>query len=251
VPGVNEEELRKVIVGDLSAVDSGVNMVRRALGTIFDLVGQVIVVLVYLAFLVAEQTSLAPRIRRSYPTDQAQQIFEIMERINTSISNYIAVKTFVSVLTGVFTTVVLLLFGVDYAVLWGVLAFLFNYIPYVGSIVAILLPSALALVQFGSLGWAVVILFVLNLVQSVIGYWLEPVLTGRRLDLSPLVIILALAFWGSIWGVVGMILAVPLIVSIKIILENIPATRPLGAILSHEQAAAAQVQPPATEAAPP
>ena len=127
------------------------------------------------------------------------------------------------------------IFGVDYAVLWGVIAFVLNYIPYIGAAIAVLIPTLLAMLQTGSPGLGLfLILIVLNVIHGVIGYWLEPVLAGDRLDLSPLVFIVSLAFWATVWGVVGMIMAVPLMVSVKIVLENIPATRPLANLLANK-----------------
>jgi predicted PurR-regulated permease PerM len=129
---------------------------------------------------------------------------------------------------------VLLLFGVDYPIFWGIVAFLLNFIPYLGSWVAVALPVLLSLVQFESPWRAVILLLILLSIQNAIGYAIEPSIAGSRLNLSPLVIILSLAFWGTLWGIVGMILAVPLVVVIKSILENIPETRPLATMLSNE-----------------
>ena len=128
---------------------------------------------------------------------------------------------------------ILFAFGVDYAVVWGLIAFLFNYIPYLGSFVATVLPVLLSLVQFENQGLTLAILVLLLVMQNAIGYLIEPRLAGKRLDLSPLVIILSLAFWGSLWGIVGMILAVPLVVTIKSILEQTAPTQPLARMLSN------------------
>jgi len=220
------------VVGGGTSFDAYLKGFEAELGTIFGFFGQVIVVLVYLVFILAEQTRLPKRIQRAFEHDQSQYIMSVLDRINNAISRYVTVKTFVSVLTGVLTYVVLKLFAVDYAVLWSVIAFLLHYVPYVGPVGAVILPSLLCLVQHESLWRAFAVLFLLNLVQTVIGYILEPLLFGKRLDLSPLVIIAALAFWATIWGVVGMILAIPMVVVFKTILENIADTRPLARMIS-------------------
>jgi predicted PurR-regulated permease PerM len=233
LPGLEADKLKKAVVGHMPTEQESVTMIRSVLVTFLDVTGQMVLVLVYLIFILAEEVTLRSRLRRSFEERQATDIMVVLHRINLSISKYISVKTIVSILMGVLTTLTLMVFGVDYAVPWGFLAFLLNYIPYLGAVVAVFLPSALAMVQFGDVGLGLLILFILNLIHTVLGYWLEPVMAGERLNLSPFVIILSLAFWYSVWGVVGMIMAVPLMVSLKIVLENIPATRPLAVMLSN------------------
>jgi predicted PurR-regulated permease PerM len=235
-PGVDPSNVTDIFSRDIEAADHGYSLLKSVVGTLFNLVGQTIVVLIYLAFLLAEKAGMPERIKQSFDPEQAQRVQRLIDGISEAISSYISVKTFVSFLTGLFTTVVLLLFGVEYAILWGIITFLFNYIPYIGAIVAVLMPSVLALVQYNDLWFAILIWCLLNGVQCIIGYWLEPIMTGSRLNLSPLVVLLALAFWGALWGIVGMILAVPIVVSIKIILEAIPETRPLGGLLGYYDA---------------
>src|SRR5262249_61202019 len=106
--------------------------------------------------------------------------------------------------------------------MWGVLVFLFNFIPYIGSFVAVSLPIILSFLQYAEEPWKpLLITLLLLLIQRVVDNYIEPRLTGRKLGLSPLIILLSLAFWGWLWGVVGMILAVPLTVIGTIILETL------------------------------
>jgi len=119
--------------------------------------------------------------------------------------------------------------------MWGVLIFLFNFIPYIGSLVAVTLPIILSILKYADEPWKpLLITLLLLLIQRVVDNFIEPRLTGRKLGLSPLIVLLSLAFWGWLWGIVGMILAVPLTVIAKIILENIPETKPLATLLSNE-----------------
>ncbi|MCI0460594.1 MAG: AI-2E family transporter [Gemmataceae bacterium] len=230
--GVEADPVGDLLRAEPSAADHAGSQLRSLLGTFFGYLGQAFVVLIYLAFLLAERGGLARRVVEGYGA-RAPRIMGVTDRINASIEQYIAVKAWMSVLAGVLTTIVLLLFGVDYAALWGVITFAFNFIPYLGSMIAVVLPVLLSLVQYENLWYTLALLAVLLVIQNGIGYYIEPRMAGARLDLSPLVIILSLAFWGSLWGIVGMILAVPLVVVIKTILENIPQTRPLAMLLSN------------------
>jgi AI-2 transport protein TqsA len=233
-PGVDRRQLERFIKGESDFFDTGMKTLASVAGTFFSFLSQMIVILVYLAFLLAEESGFSRRIRAAFKPDSASYILAIIERINFAIGRYVALKTLINLAVGVLTTVALSLFRVDYALLWGILAFLFNYIPYLGSVIAIIPPVLLSLVQFESLGWSAVVLTTLLVIHNGIAYFVEPRLTGDRLDLSPIVILLALAFWASIWGTVGMVLAIPLTVVIKTILENIPETRPLARMLSSE-----------------
>lgn len=231
-PGVDRRQLERFIKGESDFFDTGMRTIATVAGTFFSFLSQMIVILVYLAFLLAEQSGFGGRIRASFKPESAVYILAIIERINTSIGRYLALKTLINAVTGFLTTVVLVLYRVDYAILWGILAFLLNYIPYLGSVIAIIPPVLLSLVQFESLGWSALVLVTLLVIHNGIGYLVEPRLTGNSLDLSPIVILLALAFSASIWGTVGMVLAIPMTVVIKTILENIPETRPLARMLS-------------------
>ena len=233
VPGLDPEMLQRILSSETATVVRSVNLLRAALETLFGFFSQALLVVVYLVFLLAEQTTFAQRIEKAFAADSAGHVEEVVAKINASIVQYLAVKTLMSLLGAVITTATLLVFGVDYPFFWGVLAFVLNYIPYLGSLVAVVLPALLCMVQLESLRYSLLVLLLLGLMQNGIGYLVEPRLAGRRLDLSPLVIILSLAFWGSLWGIAGMILAVPLVVVMKIVLENIPATRPIAILMSN------------------
>ena len=135
-------------------------------------------------------------------------------------------------MTGLISYLVLKVVGVDFASFWAVLIFLLNFIPTIGSIIATLFPSLLTLVQFPTLGPFIATISVLTAVQFCIGSLLEPRLMGNRLNLSPIVILLSLGLWGSVWGIPGMFLCVPITVIIMIICSYFPGTRPLAILLS-------------------
>src|SRR5262249_54116865 len=233
IPGVDAQTVERMLVGEARTAQENVRTLQSALGTFLGFASNVVVVLVYLVFLLVEQAGFARRIESAFGPVRARPILAVVARINTSITQYLAVMTFVCLLTGILTTAVLLAFGVDYAILWGILTFLANYIPYLGSLVAVALPVLLTVVQFGGLWPAVGVLVLLVLINNVIGFVIQPMMAGRRLDLSPLMILVSLAFGSAVWGVVGMILAVPMAVVVKTVLENVEETRPIAGLMAH------------------
>jgi predicted PurR-regulated permease PerM len=144
------------------------------------------------------------------------------------------VKVRASLVLAVPAALLLWAFGVPFPVLWGVLTFFANFIPYLGSIVACSLPLAIAFLQL-ELGWQPLavagLLIALHLLSA---YLVEPAMTGKAVGLSPLVLLAALAFWGQCWGLIGMLLAVPLTVMLKIVLENMAFTRPLAKLMGDD-----------------
>ncbi|MDD3589854.1 MAG: AI-2E family transporter [Thermoguttaceae bacterium] len=149
------------------------------------------------------------------------------------VRKYMVVKTFVSVVNGVLVTILCLSLGVQYSVLWGFISFLFNYIPNIGSVVAAIPPILLALIDRGLFGGVVTAVFFI-LINGALGYWLEPRLFGDGLDLSPLIVLVALIFFGWLLGPVGMFLSPPLAVVSKIILQSFPETRWIAALMANK-----------------
>lgn len=190
-------------------------------------------VFLFIVFLIAEKVSFPKRLGLAFGQVQGDQILSVVESINLAIGQYIAVKTLVSALAGILSYAVLAFFEVELAASWGILIFLLNYIPYVGSLVACTLPIVVGFLKYGGSWEPIVITISLIGIQQIIGNWVEPRMAGQRLDLSPLMIVLSLAFWWSVWGVFGAILAVPLLVIVKIILDNIPETRPIATLISN------------------
>ncbi|HCM78076.1 MAG TPA: AI-2E family transporter, partial [Cytophagales bacterium] len=160
------------------------------------------------------------------------RIQEVLNEIYQSTNKYITLKTVISLLTGGLSYIVLMLFGVDYAFLWAFLIFLFNYIPYIGSLIATLLPAIFAIVQFGSV-WSFVWVFIsVEAIQLVVGNYIEPKIMGKSLNLSPLVVVVALSFWGYVWDLLGMFLSVPITSIMLITLAQFPATRNIAILLT-------------------
>jgi predicted PurR-regulated permease PerM len=190
-------------------------------------------VFLFVLFLIAEKVTFPHRIALAFGDQQGERVMGIVESINQAISQYIAVKTVVSLLAGLLSYAVLAYMEVELAASWGILIFLLNYIPYVGSLIACALPILLSFLQFDEIWRPIVIAVSLIGIQQGIGNWIEPRMAGQRLDVSPLLIVLSLTFWWTVWGIFGAILAVPLLVIVRIILDNIPETKPIATLISN------------------
>ena len=232
-PHAEGKRLRDLL--QVSSVDQVLAPLRAVVGTFIGLFGALAVVALYLVFLTAEKLTFPARLDHALGKQRADHVRNVMASINEAIARYLAVKAFINLLVAVLTMLVLAAFGVPFVAMWGILTFLFNFIPYLGSIVATLAPLVVCLLEFSDRLWIVLVVAVLLiLIQQVLGVYLEPRLMGRRLGVSPLLILLSLSFWGVLWGVVGMILAVPLLMVFKIVLDNIPETRPIATLMSSD-----------------
>ncbi len=208
-------------------------LIGNLAGTLASLAGNAGLVLIYMLFLFLEESTFDAKVRRLFPaTGRRERVRNILAQINQDIRKYMWIKTLMSLITGGLSYVVLVSAGVDYAAFWGFVIFLLNYIPTIGSLLGIIFPSLLTLVQFDSFGPFLVVTPILATIQIVVGNIVEPKLMGGSLNVSPLVVILALAVWGSIWGVAGMFLSVPIMVILMIIFANFSQTRPVAVLLS-------------------
>jgi AI-2 transport protein TqsA len=178
-------------------------------------------------FLLLEASLLPDRVRRAYPPERAEQILKIAGEVNEAIARYLKAKVQASLALAVPVGLVLWLVGVKFALLWAILTFLCNFIPYLGSVIAYSLPVGFAFLLFG-VSWESVTTAVLLLGCHVgSASVLEPTIIGKAVGLSPLVILGSLAFWGLLWGLPGMFLAVPLTVVVMIGMEHFEQTQPI------------------------
>lgn len=227
------DRVRRSIGANEVSIQDVLRNMRGVAGSFFGTLSFTLVVVIYLIFLMAERFTFPRRLEMAFGEGKAGELALVIQGINEAIINYLAVKTWISFVTGAMSMAVFLAFGIEFAFLWGVLVFLLNFIPYLGGLVALAPPVALGFLQFDSLWQGCVILGLVIGIQLFTGQYLEPKLAGRKLNLSPLLILLSLAFWGYQWGVVGMVLAVPLTVVCKLILDHIPETKPVGTLMSN------------------
>lgn len=192
-------------------------------------------VLLYVLFFIIEQSAFGGKMEAlGLGLDQPNRLSVVLKEVNTAMRTYLGVKTLTSLLTAILSWIVLVAIGLDFALFWAFLIFLFNYIPSIGSITATGLPALLALVQFDSLSPFLIVALGVSAIQVMIGNVLEPRLMGDNLNISPLVVVLSLILWSLLWGVVGMLLSVPITVAIIIICAQFPSTRKVAILLSKD-----------------
>ena len=225
-------EVAPVVKQWVSQLNMG-KLVGSIASGVMALAGNAGMVAIYVAFLLLEQRYFPVKVRLLFPDkNRRKKVLSVLHEIQVQIRQYLYLKTVVCALTGLLSYLVLIWVGVDYAPFWALLVFLLNYIPTIGSLVAVALPTLLALVQFETLTPFLILLISLGSLQLLIGNVVEPRLMGSSLNLSPLVVILALSTWGQIWGVIGMLLSVPVTVIGMIIFSHFPHTRPVAIMLS-------------------
>ncbi len=211
------------------------NLIGSLAATLSDLVGKTIIILIYTGFLIAEQETFDAKIRVMFK-NRAQQdnLLGLFATLSRRIQDYVAVKTLMSFLTGAISYGVLKYLDVNFAGFWAFLIFLLNYVPTVGSILGVVFPALQALVQHDVTTFLIVVAVLGLIPQFTIGNILEPRVMGQSLNLSPVVILVSLTFWGIIWSVPGLFLAVPITVILMIICAHFEPTRWVAVILSRD-----------------
>lgn len=203
--------------------------------SITDLFGDALLIVVYTLFLLLEEPFFLRKINAIYADkDDQDDVIDILSKIDKSIGQYISIKTLVSLLTGFLSYIALLFLNIDAPIFWAFLIFILNYIPTVGSLVATTFPAFFAMLQFGEVMPGIWVLIIVGAIQLIVGNYIDPKFTGDSLNISPLMIIFGLAFWGAIWGIIGLFLSVPITVMLIIILSEIPSTRPIAILLTKD-----------------
>ena len=209
--------------------------VMRLAGTLLSGLSSVLtnafLILLTVVFILLEAADLPKKLQAALRNPEKS--LATIEKFSRSANRYVVIKTLISAIAGFAISLWLLILGVDYPVLWGTLAFLLNYVPNIGSIIAAIPPALLALVQFG-VGPALLTALGFLVVGNVLGNLIEPKLMGKGLGLSTLVVFISLVFWGWVLGPIGMILSVPLTSLVKIALENHEDTRGLAIMLGSD-----------------
>ncbi|NCB02185.1 MAG: AI-2E family transporter [Spirochaetia bacterium] len=211
-----------IILSSLSSLSGrAISVVSRA-GLIY----------IFVLFLLLERQSLIPKLKVAIPNGKGMKVAVMFERVNRQISRYLLLKTVISLATGVLFYLSCLATGLDFALIWGVLAFIFNFIPSIGSIIITALTMVMALLQFFP-NWANILYVAILMIsiQMVLGNILDPRIQGIQLNLSPFIILTSLTLWGYIWGVAGMFLAVPIMSILQIVFANVKSLKPFAVLV--------------------
>ncbi|MAQ86508.1 MAG: AI-2E family transporter [Maritimibacter sp.] len=226
------------------------------LGNFTSLGGMIFVILIYAAFLTGERMRFPAKIARALPeAGDAERVMSVVQQVNAQITTYLGVKTLINIILASICYVILWALGIDFALFWAIVIGMLNYIPYFGSYLGVAFPAVLSLAQFVSVPWTLLVTVLLTAAQFVVGNILEPRLIGRQLNLSPFVVLIALAFWGALWGIPGAMLAIPMTSILIIVLSQFRSTRFLAVLaaerLDPDPGLAARSRPAADEVSAP
>ncbi len=221
--------------GDLLARVNAQRLIGTTVVSVTGIAWGLVVVALYVALLLVERGAVKTKLAGlSRDPNQAARIQRVFESITNRIGTYLLLKTAVSAVQGLLCYVILRSFGVDLAGFWAVLVGLLNFVPYIGSVLGVFLPGAFAAVQLTDMNSLFALLLALSAAQFVIGFFLDPYVMGKSLNLSPFVILVSLAAWGSLWGMAGAFLAVPLMACLALVLAEFEESRPLAVLLSRD-----------------
>jgi predicted PurR-regulated permease PerM len=210
---------------------------QRLLTSLMASVGSILVtfviVFLYATFLLLERSAFETKLTNlSDDPTRVARIRQVIEAINRRIGSYLALKTLLSIALGALSWVVMALFGLEFAVLWAVLIACLNFVPYIGSVLGVVVPVLMTIVQFEALATVLWMLLALSALQFVIGNFLDPFVMGNSLNLSPFAILISLAVWSELWGITGAFLAVPITAILTIVFSEFTGTRPIAVLLS-------------------
>jgi predicted PurR-regulated permease PerM len=221
---------------EMVEVSSLTGLLAAGMGSFFLFFNEIFLVLLYLVFLLAGSESFPAKLKLAL-AERTERVAGVLANIEAQVRKYLLTKTLVNLATGLLVALLLSLFGVDFALLWGFLTFLAHYIPTVGAVISVGLPAVFLLLQFDSAGWALLIAALNLALQFLIGNVIEPRIMGHSLGLSPVLVLLSLIFWGWLWGAWGMILAVPITSTLRIVCQNIEPLYPLGVLMGDRSTA--------------
>jgi predicted PurR-regulated permease PerM len=205
-------------------------VIQNLFNSLSSMLGDFFISLVFWLFMMLGKEKFEKRLEVAF-AEKKSVVQDNLHNINVQLQSYLIIKTILSLIAGIIVTVVLLIYGVDFALLWGVLTFVLNFIPNIGALIATLGPIIIALLQYGFGITVISLAFVLFMVHNIIGSLIEPHYLGRRMDLSPVFVLFSLIFWGWIWGIVGMFLAVPIAAAMKILFSNIVPLKPIAVLM--------------------
>ncbi len=231
-PAAVQEQLRTLKWSNMVQISSVVGIIYAGAGGFVSILSGFGLILLFMLFILEGNGLFERKIRAAYP-DRADEINAVIKRIDEKTERYFLTVSLMNLVSGGITVVILSAFGVDLALLWGLIAFIVNFIPTLGSIFSLALPILVAFLQFDNISTPIAVALSLIAVQFLWGSVITPRIMGSRLDLSPLLVLISLIFWGWVWGAWGMVLSVPITSMIKIALESVPESKPIAILASH------------------
>lgn len=209
------------------------SLINKVIAAFSSIVSNIMQILLYVLFLLLDQRFFNAKINALFPNyENRTKAKEVLSSVSKTIRMYISITTIISLCTGFLTYLICEFFSLQGAVLWGFLAFILNFIPSIGSIIAVIIPTMFALIQFTEISEVIIFLISLTAIQFVIGNVIYPKLMGNKLNISQFVVILSLVMWGAMWGTVGMFLSVPLMMILLIILSQFENTKGMAILIS-------------------
>ena len=231
-PAAVQEQLRTLKWSNMVQVTSVVGIIYAGAGGFVSILSGFGLILLFMLFILEGNGLFERKIRTAYP-DRADEINAVIKRIDEKTERYFITVSLMNLVSGGISVAILSAFGLDLALLWGLITFLVCFIPTLGSIFAMALPILVAFLQFDNISTPIALALTLISVQFLWGSVISPRVMGSRLDLSPLLVLICLIFWGWVWGPWGMVLSVPITSMIKIALESIPETKSIAILASH------------------
>jgi predicted PurR-regulated permease PerM len=224
--GIDQDTLQSTAQAEQT---NPLNVIRYVLGGLLSLLASAILILAYAIFLLIEVSGFPAKLNAAFkPTEPA---YRYINEVTTNLRNFLVAQTQVSLITAAGVTLGLWILGVQFAVLWGFVAFLMNFIPYIGSILAAVPAVIVAFIQFGPSGTVLWVIAVYLIINFVVNYTIYPRVMSKGVDLSMFIVLAAMIFWGWVLGPIGLILSVPITAVIKISLESYPGSRWLAVML--------------------
>ncbi len=233
---INSENIS--IANIAKILSSGFISIPQFLGntvnTFVSIIQNILLIIFFLIFLLLEIDKLPLRLKRATTKLSKEQTLDILQNIEKQIQNYLTIRTLVNLSAALLCMLWMLIFGVDFILVCGILLFVLDFIPDVGSIISSAIPILIYLLQSGfSFLWLIFALLIIA-TQMLIGNILEPKLQGVQLNLTPIMVLISLIFWGWLWGIVGMLICVPLTAAINIILKQVAPNNFISALISSE-----------------
>ena len=211
---------------------SGGGMASSLASHVFGLFGGFVLVIAFFVLGLLEVRDFDAKLQRALPSRRHDAWLAPVRRAAHDFQRYLGVRTLIGVIQGVVSALAAWAVGLDFALVWGLLSFLLNYIPTLGSIIATVPPFLFALVQFEGLWMPVLVLLTMGGAQLVLGNYVDPLLQGKYLELSPLVVLLSITFWGWLWGIAGAFIGIPLTVAVVIACDRFPQTQWIATLLA-------------------